>query len=818
MTTDRLFGAAQIIAVREWVGRDPLLAELSADFCQGRKVLVLHGQGGIGKTSLAIKLIEACGIDISLPTLPPNCPYHNVLYCKIDDSDSFSLVEEFLNAFGMAANRATATAGQLLEMVLTKLHNERWLVVIDNLEYLMEPGGNRCKSPEIGNLIHCLAYGGHHSQTILVTRQSPSVDLADRELGTIDPRIVRIEEIRGISPADSVHLLEDLGALDTQTDLDWIADRVHGNISALRLLAEYSKQSDRRLRQHPELITDEIKPIVEALWAKQKGDAQELLKRICVLRIEMSAKALTTLRLLTPDNEHPQVTPAAELETAALLDRLVTGGWLSKTGDGDYVMPRSISEALQAIFHQELPHLWVYGAYFYASFEHPPKFRSLGDWRLFLEELHFWWLLGKCETIAGIVIGSLLPALEQWCYWSLQHKWCMKILPYTKGHNHRYCLRILGCIYRDTGRSDEAESYFENSLALAEQEGSSSGIAASLTLLGDIAIRRGNWDKAEQLFQQSLKLRTELGDRSGMATSWGQLGDIARNRGDWDKAETLFQKSLKIQTELGDRSGMATSWNVLGYLAHKRGHWAEAEGFYQQCLEIRTKLGDRAGMAISLSVLGNISRNRGDWDKAETLFQKSLKLRIELGDRGGMAISLSVLGDIARKQEQWDKAEAFYLQCLQIRTKLGVGATSPVENRAGMATCWICLGDIARHRGDWDRAEVMFKKSLQLYTELGVVAGMGICWGCLGENELARGNLAAAEVWLKKALTAMEDLNMLDGIAETHWDLAQLYRAQGDNKKGQIHYDLSHNLFTQIGAKRDLAIIKSKWLEAESIA
>jgi hypothetical protein len=458
----QLFGAAQIVHVREWVGRDELLAELSADLGKGRKVLVLHGQGGIGKTSLAVKLMEAAGVNSSCSTLPANCVYDNVLYCQVDDSASFCPIGELLNAFGLAADRAKNTPAQIIELILTKLEGQRWLIVIDRFEDLMEL--DRSKSPEVGNLLQALAYGSHNSQIIITTRNIPTVDLADKQSNAIDTAIVRVETIDGISPADSLQLLEDLGARDCQIDLDWIVNRVQGNIFLLRQLAAYSKKSPEMLRHQPDLVLDDAIPIIKAQWAQQGAAAGELLRRMCVLRIAMSAGELTILRLLAANDDISlTATESDVLETIELLSGLLSCGLLlelsnSASGEKLYVLDRSIRETLTSIFDTELPELWSYGARFYGSFEHPSKFRTLADWRLFLEELHFWWLLGKCEIISGMLVGSLLPSLGQWGYWSLQQEWCDRVLPYTKGSNYRYCSQTLVWIYQYLGEWEEAEA------------------------------------------------------------------------------------------------------------------------------------------------------------------------------------------------------------------------------------------------------------------------------------------------------------------------------------------------------------------------
>jgi tetratricopeptide (TPR) repeat protein len=647
-------------------------------------VLVLRGQGGIGKTSLAVKLMATCR-------------YDNARFFKVVDGDGFdALAASLLTAFGLGASQdRSTTSAQTIDQILARLQQERWLVVIDNLESLMENDRGYAKSADVGELLNSLATVAHQSQIVITSRKFPD-DLIDRRGGSVDIRVVADRLIPGISKEASIQLLQDLGARDSLADLEWIAGRVGGNVLILGWLAAYSRKQPGRLRKKPELVTAEAKPIVLAQWQSQSAPAQELLQRMCVLRISMDVPALTTLRLLQADGTGIESTPEAETVTEDLLielgkSDLVQDSYDESLCESRFVLHPLMAETLQDIFAADLERLWKYAARLYGSINMPEDeiFRSMEDMRLVLEELHFYWLLGTDrESLVGIVINSILPKLRQWCYWDLTELWLNRILA----------------------------------------------------------------------------VRTEIGDRAGMATSWGVLGDIARNRGDYDKAEALYNQSLAVRTEIGDRAGMASSWGVLGNIARNRGDYDKAEALYNQCLAVETELGDRAEMASSWGVLGGIASNRGDYDKAESLYNQSLAVHTELGDR------------------------------------------------AGMASSWGVLGDIARNRGDYDKAESLYNQSLAVRTELGDRAGMATSWGCLGETELRRGNLDAAETWLKKALTAMEDLQMTWHIAETNWDLAQLYRAQGDEPQAQQHYSIAHNLFIKLGAKGDLEKIEKEWL------
>ena len=121
------------------------------------------------------------------------------------------------------------------------------------------------------------------------------------------------------------------------------------------------------------------------------------------------------------------------------------------------------------------------------------------------------------------------------------------------------------------------------------------------------------------------------------------------------------------------------------------------------------------------------------------------------------------------------------------------------------------MGYIQNSVGNWDEAERLYRQSLQLREELGDREGMASSWGCLGENELRRGNLELAEVYSQRGLQMAEEIGNTYLAAQTYWDLARLYHQRGNLNLAQQHYETAHQLFTQLGAKKDIETIEKEW-------
>ncbi len=774
----RLFGGIPDVP-SPWVGRDGLLAELHRELVAEKKVIAIVGQGGMGKTSLAAKAIESVGVDIKAKVLTQACLYERVLFFTVENTAGFETVAAALLEMLEPGVAASQTPREMIARIITGLNRYRYLVVLDNLESLLrrEEVG-RAIDIEVDNLLNALAYKGHKSQIIITSRESPQ-GLKDRRGDEVDIKLVKEVEIEGISIADSIELLRQLGLTDTEEDLAWIADRVGGNTLILTLLAGYAQGQPGLLWQEQEIVCDKADPVINAQFERQSAAERELLRRMCVLRIGMNDEHLATLRSIEPDTEVVIATKAQVKETKSRLlwlkgCGLVESSYNTAVCQNFYTLHRLVREVLFGKFTVDLRDLYLYAAEMYASLDRPKDengkldFRSFEDMRFILEELHFYWLAEyDRQKLMETFIDAILPKLNQWCYWDSAEEWLNKFLEDET-------------LLKDPARRATAWGY-----------------------LGDIAFRRGD-NKAENLRNQALEVLMELNDRPRMAYQWVGLGHIARRQGEYNKAEALYNKALEFHTELNNRAGMATCWVGLGHIAIQRNEYDKAETLYNQTLKVLTELNDRKEMATCWACLGNIALKRGDYNEAEALYNQALEIHIEFNDRENMATDWGSLGSVAFARGDDDKAEALYNKALEMDTQLG--------NRTGMATCWVCFGNIARRQSDYDKAIAFQNQALELMTQLNDRVGMANSWVCLAGDELCRDNFSAAETWLKKALTAREEFQPLDRMAVLNWVFACLYRAKDDDRTAQAYYATSHALYTKIGAQGDLERIEREWV------
>ena len=315
--------------------------------------------------------------------------------------------------------------------------------------------------------------------------------------------------------------------------------------------------------------------------------------------------------------------------------------------------------------------------------------------------------------------------------------------------------------------------------------------------LGVLAQRRGDYDTARKLYEQSLRIKEELGNRASIATTHHHLGILAQARGDYDTAHTRYQQALRIEEELGNRAGIATTHHNLGILAQARGDYDTAHKLYEQSLRIKEELGNRASMATTYHQLGALAQARGDYDTAHTRYQQALRIEEELGDRASMATTYHQLGILAQARGDYDTAHTRYQQALRIEEELG--------NRASMATTYHQLGILAQARGDYDTAHTRYQQALTIFEELGNRANMANTYHQLGILAHDQSHYDTAHTHYQQALTIFEELGNRANMANTYGQLGILAHDQSHYDTAHTYYQRALTIFEELGNRANMA-------------
>jgi class 3 adenylate cyclase/tetratricopeptide (TPR) repeat protein len=249
-----------------------------------------------------------------------------------------------------------------------------------------------------------------------------------------------------------------------------------------------------------------------------------------------------------------------------------------------------------------------------------------------------------------------------------------------------HSLNSLALAYESQGRYTEAEPLHIRSLTIRTHSLGPEhlGVATSLCNLGVVYHRLGRYAEAEAFHERALAIReTMLGpDHPDVAPSVNNLAIFYYDIGRYAEAERLHMRARAISEKaLGpDHPAVAMSLDSLGVLYQSQGHYAEAESFHARALAIREKaLGpDHPDVAETLNGLANVQRHQGRYAEAEALHERALAIRKKgLGsDHPAVAESLNDLALVYRDQGRHQETAALLSSALSIRER-ALGSDHP---------------------------------------------------------------------------------------------------------------------------------------------
>ncbi len=357
-----------------------------------------------------------------------------------------------------------------------------------------------------------------------------------------------------------------------------------------------------------------------------------------------------------------------------------------------------------------------------------------------------------------------------------------------------YALLNLGNEYRSLGEVRKAIECYDQSLLIAREIGDQRGEAASLSDLGHVYKELGEVSKAIEYYDQSLLITREIGDRRGEGLSLIELGRAYMDLGEVRKAIEYYNQSLLIAREIGDRRVEVSSLRDLGYAYHDLGESGEEIEYCVQSLLITREIGDRLSERTSLNNLGFVLRDLGESRKAIECYDQSLVIAREVGDRQGEAASLSIIGSAYEDLREIKKAIAYYDQSLVMAREIG--------DRRGEAASLNKLGCACKNLGEVEKAIEYHNQSLLITREIADRRAEGRALISLGIAYSELGQVRKAIEYYEQELVITRETGNRRGEGQTLINLGLAYHDLGELEKAIECYDQSRVITCEIGDRR----------------
>ncbi len=305
----------------------------------------------------------------------------------------------------------------------------------------------------------------------------------------------------------------------------------------------------------------------------------------------------------------------------------------------------------------------------------------------------------------------------------------------------------------------------------------------------------GAWDRETSLIHDTLRwLPADSPSRSGWTHD---LGILAGARGDYAEAERHYQQALTSYDQREDVDGMARGYHQLGIVAELRGDYADAETHYRRALAIAEQRGDQELMALGYHQLGMLAQRRGDYAEAERGYRQALTIAEQRGDQDAVARGYQQLGNLAQFRGDYAEAERRYRQALNIAEQLG--------DQTLVAGGYHNLGVLAQERGNYAEAERGYQQALTISEQLGHYVGIIAGYNQLGILAQLQGDYAEAERRYHQSLAIAEQLGDQEAMAVSYHQLGVVAELMGDYAEAERRCQQALAISEQLGDQGGLA-------------
>jgi tetratricopeptide (TPR) repeat protein len=569
----------------DFTGREAELSELRAAIESGGvNISGLHGQGGIGKTTLALKLASELA-----PNFPDAQIYLDLKGVSEKPLTAFEALSHVVRTFHPEA-KLPEKVDDLCPLYNSVLHNKRVLLLMDNakdaaqVQHLAPPPG-------------C---------TLLVT---------SRNHFHLDG--IRAANLDMLPPADAKELLLKISSR-IGGEADTIAKLCGYLPQALSLAAKaIAERRDLKPEKYRERLADE-KHRLELLGGGGKGIDASITLSYNLLDAE------TQLRWrklgVFPDTFDA---PAAAAVWASELDPAQDA--LS------YLLKFSLLEWNESTERYRLHDLMrtFARAKCSAAESNAAALQHARHYLAVITSADSLYEEGGETLMRGLALFDLewgnIQAGQSWASaHSSENREAARLCSYYPGRGP-YVLNL-------RHHPLDQICWLAAALAAARQLQDREAEGVHLGNLGTAYCGLGEYGRAIEFHEEDLTVARELADRRSEGNALGNLGADYNSLGEHRRAISFHEKHLTVAREIGDRRGEGHALGNLGNAYHSLGEHNRAIEYYEQRLVITREIGDRQGEGSALWNMSLTLDQLGRRDEAIEHAEAALKIKEEIED------------------------------------------------------------------------------------------------------------------------------------------------------------------------------------------
>jgi tetratricopeptide (TPR) repeat protein len=289
-----------------------------------------------------------------------------------------------------------------------------------------------------------------------------------------------------------------------------------------------------------------------------------------------------------------------------------------------------------------------------------------------------------------------------------------------------------------------AQKLLERSLAAGEEAypDAAYDIAMTYVRLGRVLQRGGAVEAALAALEEGSRRFKALEDTDrtivthGVSVALTDIGNCLKDLGRLDEAAASHEEAVKHAEEIGDKRQVAVSKNQLGIVRLLQARYEDARENFDEARRIFERLGEPRSVAALWHQIGLMHRRAGELEQAERALRQSLSMSVQQKILAGEAASLYELGHLYDDMGQLEEAVKCFRQSADVYVRL--------KDQRSEGTARTYIAETLIKLREYNEARRALLRAIKCKEPYGHAAESWKTWSILYDLEHVNGNPEAA--------------------------------------------------------------------------
>ncbi len=233
------------------------------------------------------------------------------------------------------------------------------------------------------------------------------------------------------------------------------------------------------------------------------------------------------------------------------------------------------------------------------------------------------------------------------------------------------CYMVLGDIFRDMSKLDEAEKAYRDAESIFRRGGNTVDAGRALNRISGILFFKGDLQGALHCLLEAVETAKKDNNKKRLAYLFGNIGRVYTLLGRLTAAESNLRLNVEVSSEVGDDVETARAWLSLGYVQLQMMVFESARESLDKALPLIQRLSMTREMAIYLTYTGELALKSGRFDDAETSLNEAYQAGIKVAEGSFLAARpLRHLADLFVIRGNYRKALSLANRALSMMNKI----------------------------------------------------------------------------------------------------------------------------------------------------